>query len=175
MPYTIYDASIVGAQRLLTALQGILAKAEAHPDAESFLTRRLAPDMYPFPYQIWAVCTLAASQAVALKGDEMPPQGEYEDSPLETYAAMRARVTEVLALVGTVDKDAAVANADKRFSVQFRAGIGKKELSRGGFCSGAGMPNMYFHTAIAYAILRNGGVELGKVDYLAPFFADMGI
>jgi hypothetical protein len=27
-------------------------------------------------------------------------------------------------------------------------------------------PNVYFHTATAYAILRHGGVPLGKADYL---------
>jgi hypothetical protein len=29
------------------------------------------------------------------------------------------------------------------------------------------MPNLYFHTAIAYAILRKLGVPLGKADYMS--------
>ena len=28
------------------------------------------------------------------------------------------------------------------------------------------IPNTYFHIAMAYAILRNNGVEVGKMDYL---------
>ena len=28
------------------------------------------------------------------------------------------------------------------------------------------LPNIYFHSAMAYAILRHGGVKLGKSDYL---------
>jgi len=28
------------------------------------------------------------------------------------------------------------------------------------------LPNVYFHTTTAYAILRHGGVELGKADFL---------
>jgi len=28
------------------------------------------------------------------------------------------------------------------------------------------MPNVYFHSAMAYAILRHGGVKLGKPDFL---------
>ena len=29
-------------------------------------------------------------------------------------------------------------------------------------------PNVYFHVATAYNILRHNGVELGKMDYLGP-------
>ena len=28
------------------------------------------------------------------------------------------------------------------------------------------MPNFYFHTTMAYAILRHNGIELGKKDFL---------
>jgi len=28
------------------------------------------------------------------------------------------------------------------------------------------MPNFYFHVTTAYALLRSGGVEIGKNDYL---------
>jgi hypothetical protein len=30
------------------------------------------------------------------------------------------------------------------------------------------IPNVYFHLAIVYAILRNGGVDVGKMDFLGP-------
>jgi hypothetical protein len=30
------------------------------------------------------------------------------------------------------------------------------------------IPNVYFHIAMAYAILRNGGVDVGKMDFLGP-------
>jgi hypothetical protein len=28
------------------------------------------------------------------------------------------------------------------------------------------LPNFYFHAAMAYAILRHNGVDLGKIDFL---------
>jgi hypothetical protein len=28
------------------------------------------------------------------------------------------------------------------------------------------LPNLYFHTTTAYAILRKDGVDVGKLDYL---------
>jgi len=30
------------------------------------------------------------------------------------------------------------------------------------------MPNFYFHTTTAYAILRQYGVEIGKRDFMGP-------
>jgi hypothetical protein len=29
-------------------------------------------------------------------------------------------------------------------------------------------PNVYFHVAIAYAILRHNGIDIGKMDFLGP-------
>ncbi|OAR02351.1 hypothetical protein LLEC1_03369 [Akanthomyces lecanii] len=169
MPYSIYDASVVASKHLLTALQGILAKAEAHPEGASFPERRLAPDMLPFSFQIWSVCTVAEAQALTLQRKEAVRR-EYEESPLPTYAEMRARIEQVLALLETVDRDAAVEAGEHTTTIDFKGAIGKKELTGAAFCAGAGIPTMYFHTTIAYAILRNAGVELGKFDYVGPFF-----
>src|SRR6202035_1230437 len=30
------------------------------------------------------------------------------------------------------------------------------------------IPNVYFHIAMTYAVLRNGGVDVGKMDFLGP-------
>lgn len=54
--------------------------------------------------------------------------------------------------------------------IDFGCKVGKKEISATSFYTGVGIPNNYFHVTIACAILRNAGVELGKFDYLAPFF-----
>ena len=29
-------------------------------------------------------------------------------------------------------------------------------------------PNVYFHLAMAYAVLRHNGVDVGKMDFLGP-------
>ena len=34
------------------------------------------------------------------------------------------------------------------------------------FLTGFTLPNFFFHASMAYALLRQGGVELGKMDYL---------
>ena len=34
------------------------------------------------------------------------------------------------------------------------------------FLKAFSLPNFFFHVTMAYALLRQGGVELGKMDYL---------
>ncbi|KAJ6780108.1 hypothetical protein PWT90_01037 [Aphanocladium album] len=170
MSFTIYEASVVAAKHLLKSLQGILTKAEAHPDAASFLERRLAPDMLPFSFQIWSVCALAESQALLLQG-EVPPRKKYDEGPLPTYDAMRARMDQVMATLEDVDRETTIKKAAETMGLDFGRGSGTQYMTGDAFCAGIGIPNMYFHTAMAYAILRNAGVELGKLDYLGPFFA----
>ncbi|KAJ3478828.1 hypothetical protein NLG97_g8472 [Lecanicillium saksenae] len=169
MSFTIYEASIVQAKYLLTSLRGILAKAEAHPDAATFPDRRLAPDMLPFSFQISSVCALTQAQALKLLGKQIAKE-QYDDRPLPTYAAMHSRIDEVWAMLEGIDRDAAVESATKTARIDFGKEVGEKDLSAIAFCAGVGIPNMYFHTAMAYAILRNAGVDLGKFDYLGPFW-----
>lgn len=168
MSYTIYEASIEAATHVLTALDGILSKAEKHPDAASFPSRKLADDMLPLSFQIWTVCKLAEAQARNLQ--QIQAVSEEYNNELSTFPEMHSRIKEALDMLKTVDKDQVLKTADTKGPIDFGRNIGKKEISPTAFCAGVGIPNMYFHISMAYAILRNAGVELGKLDYLAPFF-----
>ncbi|MDP3621804.1 MAG: DUF1993 family protein, partial [Polynucleobacter sp.] len=56
---------------------------------------------------------------------------------------------------GTEDKDIVTKRGDKETHYKGMQ-----------FLLGHAIPNVYFHSAIAYAILRHNGVEIGKRDYL---------
>ena len=43
---------------------------------------------------------------------------------------------------------------------------GPLKMSGERYLVGFALPNFYFHVTMAYALLRQGGVELGKMDYL---------
>lgn len=89
---------------------------------------------------------------------------------------MHTCIAEGLKILQPVDRDQAIQHADETSKIDFGRAVGEKDLSATSFCAGVGIPNMYFHVAIAYAILRNAGVELGKFDYPAPFFmANVGM
>lgn len=168
MSYTIYESAIVASKHLLASLEMILTKAEAHIDAASFPSKRLAEDMFPFSFQIWSVCRLAEVQVLKLQEKEVVIQ-EY-NGELATYPEMHARIKEVISLLDTVDKDEALKHTEEITTIDFGRRVGERKISATSFCVGACIPNIYFHTTIAYAILRNAGVELSKFDYLGPFF-----
>lgn len=170
MPYTIYDATIVASKQALTSLEGILTKAEQHADAASFPSKKLAEDMLPLSFQVQSVCKIAEVQAMRFKDMKLPAAGEGYDGGMTTYPEMHEKIKEVLALIESVDRESAEKLADERRPVEFKPEMGTKDLTAIEFSAGATLPNMYFHLVMTYAILRNAGVELGKFDYLRPFW-----
>jgi hypothetical protein len=49
---------------------------------------------------------------------------------------------------------------------QCSAPIHKQTLNGGDYLVHYSMPNFYFHVTIAYDILRNNGLEIGKSDFM---------
>lgn len=43
-----------------------------------------------------------------------------------------------------------------------------KVIGGGDYLRQITIPNLYFHLAVAYAILRHNGVDVGKMDFLGP-------
>jgi hypothetical protein len=43
-----------------------------------------------------------------------------------------------------------------------------REFKGQAFLMGFALPNFFFHTTTAYAILRQYGVEIGKRDFMGP-------
>jgi uncharacterized protein len=162
--FSHYDAFITPTKRALESLSHILEVAEAHADAATFPTARLYEDMNPFTFQIHKATEMAEKTIVEFTGKD---NSHFEDS-LSSYAEMHDRIKAVLAVAEEADQDIVNANGNK---------IKPTELGKGRFFEVAGsevassitMPNMYFHIAMAYAILRNLGVPLGKMDYLMSF------
>jgi hypothetical protein len=49
-------------------------------------------------------------------------------------------------------------------------GPGKEiQIPSVGYIGAYGLPNIFFHLSMTYAIMRNQGVPLGKSDYLSAF------
>ena len=45
----------------------------------------------------------------------------------------------------------------------------KPEFSGEDYLLTFALPNFYFHVTTTYAILRNAGVKIGKLDFLGPY------
>lgn len=163
--YTLYDASIGVAKDALTALSGVIAKAEGSSAAASIPEARTCADMLPFSFQVHFVTQTVSKMVARLTGAE--PK-EYENN-LETYDAMKARITDVQAQVEAVDRD--VVNGREKEIVSMGMGKDKPDAQLEGwkYAHGYAVPNIYFHLTTAYNIARKEGVELGKLDYIVPF------
>jgi hypothetical protein len=150
----------------LKNLQTCLDKAEQYASAKKFdvgvlLTGRLAPDMHDFTYQVQSACDYVKGAAAWLSG-QTPPR--HEDNE-RTVAELRARIQKTVAFAQSV-KEAQYAGAGER-KIKFSWAPGKV-IGGEDYLLQMIIPNVYFHIAMAYAILRHNGVEIGKMDFLRP-------
>jgi hypothetical protein len=153
--------------RSLRNLDAVLGKAEAYAksrkfEVNNFLTARLAPDMLPFVVQVRIACDHAKSAAQALSGKELP---KHEDNEA-TFEDLHGRIAKCLAVLdGLTAADFAATKADTIIKMPNRPGKGMRADE---YLWRRQIPNFYFHLTTAYALLRAGGVEIGKNDYLGP-------
>jgi hypothetical protein len=149
----------------LKNLDAILIKAEQHAeargfDANNFLSARLAPDMLPLMAQVRIACDNAKSAAANLARREVP---RHEDNE-KTFEELHGRIAKVLAyLDGFKEADFAETTGDAKISIPYPPGKFMRAID---YVTGRQLPNFYFHVVTAYDILRQGGVDLGKADYL---------
>jgi len=150
----------------LNNLETCLDKAERHAATKKFdvgvlMTSRLAPDMKDFIYQVQSACDYVKAAAAWLSG-QMPPK--HEDNE-QTIDELHARIRKTVAFAKSV-KEAQYAGASER-KVKLSWAPGKV-ISGKDYLLQVTIPNAFFHIAMAYAILRHNGVDVGKMDFLGP-------
>jgi hypothetical protein len=160
----MYDQTIRQCARSLESFEACLDKAERYADARSLdvgvlLKSSLAPDMKSFTYQVQSACDYVKAAAAWLSG-QAPPK--HEDNE-QTVEELRARIRKTVAFVATVKAPQYAGAADRRVSLSWAPG---KVLAGEDYLLQMTIPNVYFHLAMAYAILRNNGVDVGKMDFL---------
>ena len=167
MTISMYSASVPLFKRQLGALLNWLDKAEAHAkerqfDANNYLQLRLAPDMLPFVSQIRIASDGAKACVARLAGVEAP---KFEDNEA-TFAELRGRVQKTLDYIDSVPASAIDGSKERDIVIPMRT---RDALQFKGlfYLQHWALPNFYFHVTTAYALLRHGGVALGKQDFLA--------
>jgi hypothetical protein len=146
------------------ACQIILDKGEAHAreagvDEAVYLNWRLSADMYPFAKQIQLVSDFSARGLARLAGTDPVSTPDTETS----FEALKARVERTREIVWGFDE--AAIDADPTAPVTFPAGRDRElTLPRQAYAQNFVIANTLFHTAMAYGILRQIGVPLGKAD-----------
>jgi len=149
----------------LTALDGVLAKAEAHCEAnaikpEALLEFRLFPDMMTLTRQVQLACDFAARGCDRLCARELR---SFEDTET-SFAQLRARIAAVMAHIATASPSDFDGAETRTITLKLRTT--EMEMSGERFLEGYAKPQFYFHVTTAYNILRHNGVALGKRDYM---------
>ncbi|PKP83409.1 MAG: DUF1993 domain-containing protein [Alphaproteobacteria bacterium HGW-Alphaproteobacteria-18] len=151
----------------LGALKGMLIKGEAYArklnvEDKVLLNHRLYPDMFDLTRQVQIACDTAARGAARLAGLDMP---EYPDTE-QTFPELIARCEKAIAYVNGVEN--AKIDANTNVTLQIPMGANTMPMEGKAYLSGFILTNLHFHSAIAYALLRQQGLGLGKRDYLVP-------
>jgi hypothetical protein len=161
----MYDFSIPILTRGLTNMSAILDKAAAHATARKFdsvvlAQARLFPDMHPLVRQVQIACDTAKGAAARLAGIDVP---KHEDTEV-TFADLKARIAKTLGFLKTISA-AQLKDAESR-SIEIKFPSGSWKFTGIAYLTDFVLPNFYFHHSMVYALLRKGGVEIGKADFL---------
>jgi hypothetical protein len=164
-PSDLYTTAVPVLSRYLRQLELMLEKAArqvAHKtlDEQALLGARLAPSMFTLAQQVQTAAGFAQRACAPLIEARAPVLGEGEAPDL---AELQRRVAVALAFVDGLD--AAEINAAAGARIRTQAGEAWLEFDAGDFLRLYALPNFFFHLAMAYALLRQAGVPLGKPDF----------
>lgn len=166
MSLSMYDASVPQFNRCMKALKGILEKAETHAtakkiDPNALLQARLYPDMFNLIRQVQVATSMCYTGCALLAGLERPQLNDTE----ATFADLQLRIAKTVDYVAGFGPDKINGSEDKPVQLKFPSVT--MDFTGKSFLFEFVLPNLYFHTATAYDILRHNGLELAKRDFLA--------
>ena len=166
MSLSMHAASVPVFVKMAKNMLNWLDKAEAHAknkkfDVNNFVGQRLAVDMLPFARQIQIASDAAKGCVARLAGDE-PPKWADDETTIEQ---LRGRLKKTIEYVESFPAHR-LEGSDKRDIVMPLGPDRTMRMTGEVFLEGFSIPNFFFHVTMVYALLRQGGVELGKGDYL---------
>jgi hypothetical protein len=165
MPISMHQASVPVFVRALENLRHVLQKGEAFAldkDIEPglLLQQRLIVDMLPLVRQVQIATDMAKNGGCRLAGID-PPKFEDDET---TFAQLHARLDRAIAVLRELSAAQIDGSEARPITLQMRTG----ELHFDGqsYLLHFVIPNLFFHCTTAYAILREAGVPIGKVDFM---------
>lgn len=165
MSLSMYQASVPVLARALRNLSHVLGKAAAQAEQrkikpEVLLGTRLYPDMFPLSKQVQIATDMAKGCGGRLAGIERPVHADNET----TFAELQERIASTVAFLESIKPGQIDGTEEKDIAFT----IGGRDLAFKGqsYLLNFTIPNVFFHCATAYAILRQCGVELGKADFI---------
>jgi hypothetical protein len=165
MTLSLYQASIPVFIRGLNNFAAILKKGEEYAvakkiDPSVLVNARLAPDMFPLSRQVQIATDVVKGGGARLAGVDVPSFADEET----TFAELQTRLSKTIAFLETLTPAQIDGSENKAVTLK----VGGRELQFTGqaYLLSFVLPNLYFHTTVAYIILRHNGVDVGKMDFL---------
>ena len=157
---SLYTLTVPLFIKTLGGLKNVLIKAEEHgADEKTLLRDALAPDMFPFVRQVQIACDQAKGAAARLSGKENPSFPDIE----ATLTELKARIDKTIEFIGSVPESAFTGAETKQITLPYFPG---KYLTGSDYVREYVLPNFFFHTTIAYGLVRKAGVQIGKADFM---------
>ena len=162
MPISLHAAFVPSCRQIIGGCLQVLKKAEGAGFTD-LTGLQLAPDMAPLAFQVGQVAHHSAGAIEGVRAGQFSPGGgiapdeiSYASfrSVLETADAALAAVTEA-EMEGFIGGTTMFVFRDT--NLPFRSED---------FLLSFSQPNFYFHASMLYAILRNKGLPLGKMDFM---------
>ncbi len=168
MAISLYDVTVANFLQTLTGVAGFLDRGLSHfqdnnVDPDAFVETRLFDDMLPFRFQILSVAHHSLGAIEGVKAGVFSPRRELGP---ETWAGLTSLVADTRSGLEKLTREEIDALDGK--DVVFQFGEMKMPFTALGFLQSFSLPNLHFHAATAYDILRLHGVPLGKRDYMGP-------
>lgn len=165
MSLSMHAALVPGTTHTLEALSVVLGKAAAHCEArkidpQAFLQARLFPDMFALTRQVQIACDMAKGGAARLAGVEIPKYDDTETS----FAELQARIARTVDFMRSLPPEQFEGSETR--DVVLTLPSRTVEFKGQSYLLNFVLPNVYFHASTAYNLLRQGGVEIGKRDFL---------
>ena len=162
---SLYQAAVPPCQQALASLAAVLTKGASHAAAEgmapdTLLQARLAPDMFPLMRQVQTAADFGRTIGARLTGMPHVRVPDVETS----FAELQTRLATTLGFLNGLTPDLFDAAATREIVLTFPSG--ELRFTGVNYLQQFALPNLYFHTSMAYAILRHNGVKLGKRDFI---------
>ena len=166
MSISLYEAFVPTVLQVLGAGQRLLVKAETHCVATGMvpadlLGMQLAPDMLPLTFLVFSMMRHSSAALDGVRAGTFSPARP--EAGLD-FAALKAMLEGSVAALEGVSAEELAELAEK--PVLFTAGERSMPFVAKDFLLSFSQPNFFFHASMLYAILRNAGLPLSKMDFI---------
>ncbi|RNF84426.1 DUF1993 domain-containing protein [Montanilutibacter psychrotolerans] len=166
MSLSMYQSSVPVFVHALRNLSAVLRKGEAHVEGKGvtgdvLLQTRLIPDMMPLVRQVQIATDIAKNGAARLAG--VDPL-KFEDNET-SFEQLYARIDRAVDYIGSFSAEQLDGSEARPIVVPSRT-WGDRHFEGRPYLLDFVLPNLFFHTTTAYAIVRQAGTGVGKADFL---------